>query len=73
MTILFVLLAIAGIALVVTGAAIKKKYRRILIILGSVMLAVGAVMVILTLYFAWAVRNDAPGPYDDTRVETEAT
>ena len=73
MTILFVLLAIAGIALVVTGAAIKKKYRRILIILGSVMLAVGAVMVILTLYFAWAVRNDAPGPYVDTRVETEAT
>ena len=73
MTILFILLAIAGIALVVTGAAIKKKYRRILIILGSVMLAVGAVMVILTLYFAWAVRNDAPGPYDDTRVETEAT
>ena len=73
MTILFVLLAIVGIALVVTGAAIKKKYRRILIILGSVMLAVGAVMVILTLYFAWAVRNDAPGPYDDTRVETEST
>ena len=73
MTILFVLLAIAGIALVVTGAAIKKKYRRILIIQGSVMRAVGAVMVILTLYFAWAVRNDAPGPYDDTRVETEST
>ena len=73
MTILFILLAIAGIALVVTGAAIKKKYRRILIILGSVLIAVGAVMVILTLYFGWAVRNDAPGPYDDMRVETEST
>lgn len=73
MTILFVLLAIAGIALVAAGAALKKKYRIVMIIAGSLMLAVGAVMIILTLYFAWAVRNDAPGPYDDARVETEAT
>lgn len=69
----FIILTLVGIALLVLGVTYKKKYKVALMIVGVLMLTVGAVMIFLTLYFAWAVRNDAPGPYDDTRVETEST
>ena len=61
----FIILAIAGIALLAAGIVIKKKHRIALIVSGSALLVIGAVMVLLTVYFAWAVANDAPGPYDD--------
>ncbi len=71
--ILFIILTLVGIALLVLGVTYKKKYKVALMTVGVLMLTVGAVMIFLTLYFAWAVRNDAPGSYDDTRVETEST
>ena len=61
----FIFLAIAGAALLAAGIINKMKYRLAMIV------AVGTGMVVLTLYFAWAVGNDAPGPYDASNVEVQ--
>ena len=66
----FIFLAIAGAALLAAGIINKMKYRLAMIVSGAVILAVGTVMVVLTLYFAWAVGNDAPGPYETSGIET---
>lgn len=59
----FIILAVAGAALLAAGIIIKKKFRIALIIAGAVMLAIGGTMILLTMYFAWAVANDAPPVY----------
>ena len=61
--ILGIILAVVGAALLAAGIIIKKKFRIALIIAGAVMLAIGGTMVLLTMYFAWAVANDAPAVY----------
>ena len=61
----FIILAVVGVGLLVAGILIKKKFKIAFIIAGAVSLAIGGIMVLLTLYFAWAVANDAPGPYED--------
>ena len=67
----FIFLAIAGAALLAAGIINKMKYRLAMIVSGAVILVVGTVMVVLTLYFAWAVGNDAPGTYDASNVEVQ--
>jgi hypothetical protein len=71
MTILFALIAIIGIGLIIAGIKIKKKYRIAFIIPGALLAAAGTFMVTATLYFAWAVSNDAPAPdYYETEIES---
>ncbi|MCR4740795.1 MAG: hypothetical protein K5886_11130 [Lachnospiraceae bacterium] len=60
MIILYALLVILGIGLFAAGLIIKKKARIILIITGILSYVCGFIMIVTTLYFAWAVSNDAP-------------
>lgn len=71
MTILFAVLAIVGIGLLIAGIKIKKRFKIAFIITGALLAAVGSFMVTATLYFAWAVSNDAPAPdYYETEIES---
>ena len=47
----------------------NKKIKTALIRVGVFVLVAGAVYALLSIYFGWAVANDAPGPYDDMSAE----
>lgn len=71
MTIFFAALAIIGLGLLIVGIKIKKRFKIAFIIIGAMLAAVGTFMVTATLYFAWAVSNDAPAPeYYETEIES---
>ncbi len=65
----FIIMAVVGTALLVAGIIIKKKFKIAMIIVGAILLTIGGFIVLLSLYFGWAVSVDAPYDYDEEDID----